>query len=58
MTSGKLKGKRGRTKDGKTCVSVAFTAEELKAIDALAVRDCRSRCGQITYMVLCAVGLR
>jgi len=49
---------RGRTKTGKTAVAVYFSAEEMKLIDDFARENCRSRPGQITYFVLCSLGLR
>ena len=46
---------RGREKAGKTGVTSRLSPDELIALDRLATRECRTRAGQVTWILLQAL---
>ena len=54
-TSGKLVGKRGRTKKGKVAITLRFSPEEIANLDVLAQSECRTRSSQATWIILQAL---
>ncbi len=46
---------RGRTKIGKTAITICLTSEEIAALDRLAETHLRSRTGHATWLILHAI---